>query len=252
MSQNIYDDETLFAGYSRLQRSIHGLDGAPEWPALRGLLPDVQALKVLDLGCGYGWFCRWAAEHGAADVLGVDVSERMLQRAAGWKAHPGITYRRADLESIALPERAFDLIYSSLALHYIENLRGLLTSVHHALLPGARFVFSIEHPVLMAPRRQRFCKDAEGRSFWPLDGYQNEGRRVTHWLAEGVIKQHRTMGTLVNMLIDSGLTLSRMIEWGPSEEQVRSMPALAEEVERPMFLMISAQKSALCRADCYE
>ncbi|SAK64516.1 class I SAM-dependent methyltransferase [Caballeronia ptereochthonis] len=242
MTQNIYDDEAFFEGYSRLNRSVHGLDGAPEWPALRALLPDVRKLKVLDLGCGYGWFCRWAAEQGAARVLGVDVAAKMLERAAQSNAHPAITYRRADLETIDLPERAFDLIYSSLALHYVENLQTLMASVHRALVPGGSFVFSIEHPVFMAPRRPAFDVDGDGRTFWPLDGYQNEGRRVTHWLADGVVKQHRTMGTLVNMLIDCGLVLRRLIEWGPTREQVRALPALAEEVERPMMLLVAAQR----------
>ena len=46
MTQNIYDDPQFFEGYGRLPRSVAGLDGAPEWPALRALLPDltVQAL----------------------------------------------------------------------------------------------------------------------------------------------------------------------------------------------------------------
>ena len=42
MAQNIYDNEAFFAGYSRLPRSIEGLDGAPEWPALRALLPELR------------------------------------------------------------------------------------------------------------------------------------------------------------------------------------------------------------------
>ena len=66
MTQNIYDDEEFFAGYSQLGRSVDGLDGAAEWPALRAMLPNMRGLKVLDLGCGFGWFCRWARAQGAA------------------------------------------------------------------------------------------------------------------------------------------------------------------------------------------
>ena len=80
MTQNIYDDEEFFQGYSRLRRSVEGLDGAPEWPALRALLPNLSGLAVLDLGCGFGWFCRWARQQGAAYVLGIDISEKMLAR----------------------------------------------------------------------------------------------------------------------------------------------------------------------------
>ena len=65
--RNIYDNEEFFAGYSRLRRSVEGLDGAPEWPTLRALLPQLQrAPASLDLGCGFGWFCRWARQQGAA------------------------------------------------------------------------------------------------------------------------------------------------------------------------------------------
>ncbi|MGE5152271.1 MAG: SAM-dependent methyltransferase, partial [Rhodospirillaceae bacterium] len=74
MTQNIYDNAGFFAGYAQLRRSIDGLDGAPEWPTLKSMLPDVKGKRVVDLGCGFGWFCRWAREAGAISVLGLDVS----------------------------------------------------------------------------------------------------------------------------------------------------------------------------------
>src|SRR5882762_23217 len=117
MTQNIYDDEAFFEGYSRLSRSVAGLDGAQEWPALRALLPDLRGRKILDLGCGFGWFCRWAREHGAAHVLGIDVSEKMLARARATTADPAIAYARADMEHLELSPESFDVVYSSLALH---------------------------------------------------------------------------------------------------------------------------------------
>src|SRR6266542_7116134 len=102
MAQNIYDNEEFFEGYSRLPRSVEGLDGAPEWPALRALLPDLRGLDVLDLGCGFGWFCRWGRQQGAAHVVGIDVSERMLARGRTTTQDPAITYTRADMEHLAL------------------------------------------------------------------------------------------------------------------------------------------------------
>ncbi len=98
MTQNTYADERFFQGYSRLPRSIEGLEGAPEWAALRSLLPKLDGRRVLDLGCGFGWFCRWAREHGAASVLGVDVSERMLARARAETHDAAISYVKTDLE----------------------------------------------------------------------------------------------------------------------------------------------------------
>jgi len=242
MTQNIYDNPEFFAGYSRLERSVEGLDGAAEWPSLRALLPDMRGLKVVDLGCGFGWFCRWAGEQGAARVLGVDVSEKMLARARDTTTDPAITYLRADLESLDLPEAGFDLAYSSLALHYIEDLAALLGKVHRALVPGGGFVFSAEHPIFTAPTNPGWLVDAGGHKTWPVDSYLCEGPRRTDWLAEGVVKQHRTLGTYLNLLLRLGFALVHVEEWGPTDEQIAAHPSWAEERQRPMFLLVSARR----------
>src|SRR6516165_3784047 len=177
MTQNIYDDEEFFRGYSRLRRSVEGLDGAPEWPALRVLLPDLRGCNVLDLGCGFGWFCRWARQQGAARVLGIDVSEKMLARARAASEDGAITYTRLDMEHLELPPASFDVVYSSLALHYVENLRGLMAQAHRTLIPGGRLVFSVEHPIFSATVWSEWLLDPAARKLWPLDRYLDEGPR---------------------------------------------------------------------------
>lgn len=243
MTQNIYDNPLFFERYSRMPRSVRGLEGAPEWPSLRALLPDMRGLRVLDLGCGYGWFCRWAKEQGAARVVGVDVSEKMLARArAATEADAGIDYVQADLESLELPEATIDIAYSSLALHYVEGLAGLLAIVHHALVAGGHLIFSVEHPLFTAPSRPGWVVDAEGRRTWPVDSYLIEGARETDWLTTGVIKQHRTFATYVNLLLRQGFSLTHVEEWGPTDQQVAAQPCLAEERQRPTFLILAARK----------
>jgi len=243
MTQNIYDTADFFEGYSRLPRSVRGLEGAPEWPSVRALLPDLSGHKVVDLGCGFGWFCRWARGRGASDVLGIDVSDNMLVRARAMTKDTAITYRRADLEELELPEAPFDLAYSSLAFHYLENLDRLLATVYRALKPGGRLVFSAEHPLLTAPSRPGWTVDSEGRKTWPIDSYLREGQRVTDWLAKGVIKQHRTIGTYFNLLVKCGFTVTHIEEWGPTNEQIAAQPDLAEERERPTFFLMGALRS---------
>ena len=242
MTQNIYDDETFFAGYSCLRRSVEGLDGAPEWPALRALLPPLAGTTVLDLGCGFGWFCRWARDNGAARVLGVDVSEKMLARARATTADAAITYVRADLEQLALARESFDLAYSSLALHYVTDLGALLAAVHRALVPGGRLVFSVEHPIYTAPRDAQWSVDATGRKTWPVDSYLQEGARITDWLAPGVVKQHRTVASYINALLQAGFTLAHVEEWGPTDAQIAERPELAVERDRPAFLLVAARR----------
>ncbi|MBN8941007.1 MAG: class I SAM-dependent methyltransferase [Rhizobiales bacterium] len=244
MTQNIYDQPAFFEGYSRLPRSVEGLAAAPEWPALKALLPDLAGCKVLDLGCGFGWFCRAARAMGAAEVHGVDVSENMLARARDVTTDEAISYAREDLEQITLPPAAFDLVYSSLTLHYLEKLERLMAEVSRSLVPGGRLVFSAEHPIYTAPSAPGWTVDAAGRKVWPVDGYLAEGPRTTDWLARGVIKQHRTIGTYLNLLIGLGFTVTHVEEWGPTAGQIAAQPALAVERERPAFLLVAAQKGA--------
>jgi hypothetical protein len=92
----------------------------------------------------------------------------------------------------------------------------------------------------MAPRDPRWLIDVDGRKSWPVDGYLEEGQRTTDWLAKGVIKQHRTIGTTLNLLIHVGFTIAHVEEWGPTKAQIVAKPELAQERERPMFLLISA------------
>jgi SAM-dependent methyltransferase len=181
MTGNPYDDPAFFAGYATLPRSVHGLDGAPEWPSLRALLPPLAGLDVLDLGCGHGWFSRHAAGEGARRVLGLDSSRLMLARAREANAHPAIAYELADLEALQLALASFDVAWSSLAFHYVERLGEMLGRVHGALRPGGALVFSVEHPVYSAPARPGWTKDAQGRLSWPVDGYMREGPREVDW-----------------------------------------------------------------------
>ncbi|HUB11846.1 MAG TPA: class I SAM-dependent methyltransferase [Acetobacteraceae bacterium] len=242
MAQNIYDDPDFLAGYSQLARSVSGLDGAAEWPSMRALLPDLRGCRVVDLGCGFGWFCRWAREQGAASVLGLDVSEQMLAHARAATGDETIAYQTADLETLELPPVLFDLAYSSLALHYVEHLAPLLTTVHRALVPGGHLVFSMEHPIYMAPSRPEWLGTEDGRRVWPLDQYLIEGKRLTDWFAKGVVKYHRTIGTTLTLLIRLGFSIRHVQEWCPTAEQVAAKPELAQERDRPMFLLVAAQR----------
>jgi len=242
VAQNIYDDPEFFSGYSRLPRQTLGLAGAPEWPAVLKMVPDLSGKRVLDLGCGFGWFARWAREHGAASVLGLDLSANMIARARADTDDPAIEYRTADLEEIELEEASFDFAFSSLAFHYVEDFARLVRRVHRALTAHAHFVFTIEHPIYMAAAHPRWFTDEEGRKTWPVNRYSIEGERRTDWLAKGVLKHHRTIGTTVNTLIRSGFAIRELVEFAPSAEQIAENSDLAEELERPMMLLVAAQR----------
>lgn len=242
MAQNIYDDPGFFEGYSRLARQTEGLAGAPEWPTVRAMLPDLAGKRALDLGCGFGWAARHMREAGAVAVLGIDLSERMLARAAADTADDAVTYRRADLETLELPSASADFAYSSLAFHYVADFARLVRMLHRALTTGGGLVFTIEHPIYMAAERPDWLTDRAGRKVWPVGRYADEGERRTDWLAPGVVKHHRTIATTLNTLVEAGFSIRRIAEFAPSAEAIAAMPALAEERERPMLLTVAAER----------
>lgn len=81
MKENKYDDESFFRKYGEMGRSKEGLIAAGEWETMKALLPDFKGKRMLDIGCGYGWHCIYAVERGARSVVGVDISQRMLEVA---------------------------------------------------------------------------------------------------------------------------------------------------------------------------
>src|SRR5579884_2340099 len=243
MKQNKYDDPAFFANYSQMSRSIGGLDAAGEWPAFRALLPALRDKNVLDLGCGFGWHCRYAREQGARLVVGVDLSEKMLARARESTNDPAIEYRRLAIEDIDFAAGEFDVVLSSLALHYVERFDIVCQKVHSCLVPGGSFIFSVEHPIFTALAAQDWYYGPHGeRLHWPVDHYQDEGRRLARFLDHDVVKYHRTIATYVNALIDSGFTVTRLSEPYPTRELLDTHPEWRDETRRPMFLLIAAAK----------
>lgn len=241
-TQNIYDDKEFFEGYIQLPRQVQGLDGAPEWPVFRSMIPDVKGAKVLDLGCGPGWLSRWAREAGAVEVLAVDVSTNKLAMADKFPKDHAITYVQVDLEYFEIPLATYDVVLSSLAVHYLKNLAPLVAQVFDRLKPGGSFVFCTEHPIFTAPRKPEFIKDVDGSVSWPVNQYLSEGQRITNWFAEGIVKYHRSIATYITMLLDAGFILSAVNEWGPSTQQVEECPDWYKSRERPIFLIIKATK----------
>jgi SAM-dependent methyltransferase len=242
MPQNVYDDPECFAGYSQLRRSREGLAGAPEWPALRRMLPPLAGARVLDLGCGFGAFARWAREMGAARVLGVDRSENMLARARAQTQDPGVIYALADIAHLALPEAAFDRISSALTLHDIVDFCAVCVMIRRLLVPGGHLVCSVEHPLCTAPRHPGWRTAPDGAKVWPINAYLLEGRRVTAWITPGVVTYHRTVASYVHSLLAHGFHLDRLEEWGPTQEHIAAHPAWADEVHRPPFLLLAARR----------
>lgn len=243
MAQNIYDDPTFFAGYKKLRDTESGLNAVLEWPAFKRLLPPLKGLRVLDIGCGFGHFARAARDLGAAEVIGIDASERMIEVARAESPDPALKFIRSDVEAFNFDEAAYDFIASSLTLHYVQDYADVMKRIAKALKPGGHFVFSVEHPMKTCRAEQQWHLAPDGtHMFWPVDNYGEEGPRDTRWFVEGVVKHHRTLQTYVNGVLYAGLQVKRLEEPTPEPEFLRKRPDLADTIRCPPFLLIDAMR----------
>lgn len=243
MKENKYDNEKFFEQYGKMTRSVYGLKGAGEWHALRSVLPDMKGKTLLDLGCGYGWHCKYAVEQGAKKVVGIDLSGKMIDKANEINSDHRIEYHVMAVEDFDYRNNCFDVVLSSLTFHYIESFERVCADVHSCLAQGGEFIFSVEHPVFTAFGTQGWYRNADGEILhWPVDNYFSEGRRTTNFLGEEVIKYHKTLTTYINGLLNNGFEITNLIEPEPSKELLETVEGMRDELRRPMMLIISARK----------
>lgn len=215
-----------------------------EQPAIKSAISSLKGKTVLDLGCGNGQFAKYCLDNGALKIIAVDISMNMIEQANKENKHDRIEYICSPIEDLELENQKFDLIISSLMAHYIENYAELIEKVASLLSTNGEFIFSTEHPIVTARKEMdNWIIDESGHKLhWGLDNYQEEGKREQHWYIDGVIKYHRTISTLINTLINSGLLLEKIIEPQAIPIGLEQMPKLINEKRRPSFIVIMARK----------
>ncbi|CAJ2513649.1 Uu.00g017680.m01.CDS01 [Anthostomella pinea] len=253
--QNIYDDPGFFSKYLGLKKTLPaGQAGVRDLSKLEDDLPPMSNLRGLDIGCGDGWFSRWAIQTaGAANMHCIDISQSMLGRARELSFAEAdiinncMSFERVDLNhppsTFAVAGQEFDFAFSALAIHYLTDWPALARAVHQSINPNGWFYFSIEHPMATAARKGELVRDADGNKAWPINGYSDEGDRVRTWLSEGVVKQHRTLASYMNGLLDAGFDIVDFLEWGRADAgHLRDEKWWSTEEQLPCYLMIGARK----------
>jgi SAM-dependent methyltransferase len=204
-------------------------NGLLERPALRSLIPDsLPGAVVLDAGCGSGAQAQWLLDQGA-EVVGVDVSPRMVEEAERRCGGRG-RFLVADLTTpLPLGPASLDGITCSLALHYVADWSVPLRSFATALRPRGWAVISLDHP---------FAPPVPGQR----GGYFDTELLSETWHKGGVeVSQyfwHRPLGAVIAAFADAGFVVDRIAEPQPSAEALRRFPAeLAGAVGVPWFIV---------------
>ena len=242
--QNIYDNETFFEGYKKIRENKINANNLFEIPALFSMMPNLNDKIILDLGCGFGEHCKRFVESGAKKVIGIDISEKMLEIAKIENADSKITYINMPMEDISKLNEKFDVVVSSLAFHYVEDFSGVVKNIYDLLNEKGIFLFSQENPLCTCfSGGNRWTKDENGNKLYiNLSNYGVEGERESTWFVDNVKKYHRTFSSIINTLIETGFTVEKMVEPLPTAELLEKYPDYKDLFHKPDFLLIRVRK----------
>jgi SAM-dependent methyltransferase len=231
-------DTFVESGADYYRTEIHG-------PALVAACEPIAGLRVLDLGCGQGWFSRQLARRGAL-VTGIDLSAGQIANARRHEATEplGITYQQLNAEQIAAhwPPESFDLITACVVLHDLPDAAAVLSGARQLLVPGGRFAFSIMHPMTDLPYDWA-PGESGGHGALKIERYFDIGPRVVHWNMARLTASwespawHRTLSEWSDLIAEAGLRIRRLSEPRPTQEQVARFPQFEPATRLPFFLI---------------
>lgn len=222
-----------------------------EKPAMQTELPGLKNLSVISLGCGNGVDARWIKDAGAKRVVGIDISEGMIDIASA--KHKDIDFMVMDMEKLGFQDESFDIAYSSLALHYLDSWVSCLKEVRRVLQPNGKFIFSCNHPLETAleyftDKQMRGARI--GRSILQSTGEriiygdylaaESEGvRPILMTVADTPVHTyHRTIGKMIEEIIVSGLTIEKLVEPLPQAAmQTENAEHFKQVMKNPKFMI---------------
>lgn len=248
MKQNIYDNKKFSNEYDKLRKENKGYNANDliEIPNFRNMLPDIKNKTILDLGCGYGETDKYLKENGASYVLGIDISNHMINIANNENKIDGVEYQVLPMEEISTIDKKFDIVISSLAFHYIKDYHKLLKDIYKLLNDNGVLVFSQEHPLVLSTIKEPYLEDSSieisNKRFYLLSDYNRNGLRNILWNGELVQKYHRNISELINGLVETGFTIDKILEPTPTKEIIEKVPKYIYQYDRPYFIFIKVHK----------
>lgn len=244
--QNIYDNETFFEDFKEKRSNEVNFNDLIETPILLAMLPDLHGKNILDIGCGMGQHAKQYSDMGAKSVLGIDISEKMLGYAREHFYADNITYRQMVLEDIGELNQKFDLVTSSLVFDYVKDFDKLMEDVYAIMEDGARFVFSMSHPMATAYDGQypRYTRSESGeRLYANINNYFVEGQRKITWVVDDYELYHRTFSSILNSMIKAGFLIEECQESQISDKLRKQHPDMfGGTIHRPDFVFFRCKK----------
>jgi len=244
--KNVYDNSIFFNEYQEMRSNQINANNLIEIPIMRSFLPDLTNKTILDLGCGCGDMDKYFIEMGAKKVLATDISENMIKTASEVNKDKLIEYKVLKMEDLNSINEKFDIVYSSLAFHYIEDFNKLLKDINTLLNDNGMLIFSQESP-LSTMNQPMFEGDENkvilnGEKYNIVKNYNLEGERQVWWNNTQVTKYHRTYANLVNSLINNNFEIIEIKDSYATEETIKLCPKYKNQIHKPYFTFVKAIK----------
>lgn len=222
---------SLYGDYAReyaAHTAVSIYNARYERPAMQKRLGNLRGKRVLDAACASGEYSAHLLELGA-QVVGVDKSQAMLELASE-RVNGRAEFLQRDLAKPleGIQSADFDLVLSSLTLHYIEDWSVPLGEFARVLRPGGRFLMSTHHPEMTLPQIEEYFSITRVTDIWRIGGKEHIS-----------MFYHRPLQAIVNPVLDAGFRLKAIIE--PRLDDDGDVPPEAEHLRsRPWFLIIDA------------
>lgn len=247
MSSNhsFYENEIFINSYRKFSQNLTGPNLIEEKPAILSLFPDLTNKKILDLGCGKGENCVIFSKMGAEEVVGVEPSARLLEIANNTNKYSNISYINIDTNEIDKLDDKYDIIFSSLQVHFIKDFGQMLKNIYGLLKENGYFIFSQEHPLTTAPISGiHWTRDDKMNILhYDLTDYSRNGERIISWIINGKTKYHRCISDIINSLIEEGFILEKILEPVPPKELIEKLPYYEKSMHKPNYLIIKVKKA---------
>ncbi len=209
-----------------------------------------QGTRVLDIGCGEGYFTRVLAAAGC-EVTGSDIAPELIAKAK--KQSPGIPYHVASADMLRFAkDGSYSVATCVLALQNMEKLEPVLKEVARVLAPGGKFVFVLNHPAFRIPKRSSWGWDDVAKTqYRRLDAYLSASREKMDMTPgekgehEYTYSFHRSLQDHMKALSSAGFAITRMEEWISHKKSEKGPRQEAEDRARkefPLFLAVEARR----------
>lgn len=209
-------------------------------PTLLRMLGDVRGQRVLDAGCGNGYFSRILAARGA-QVVGVEPAAAMVTFAREKEAElgQGISYVQADLSKPQDFGGPFDAVVCSMVLMAIPDWKPTMRACVTALRPHGRFVFALVHPAF-EQLQSTWQEHGEYRLRRYLEEYEIVGPAASdfHRPLSAYLNELAALGCRLRAVAEPGLDPTIAADVGPTT------PGIDAYVHLPNFLIVCAEAPA--------